>query len=280
MITREDLKAHRDAVYGQSAQQAVEPGPKPEITYAPSVSTEASARRKIDTNDNRFHALKFALGTHGLAPHEVTRQAEAYLRFLEGQPEPAEPPQDSTFVPADPVNVELADLTQSYSEDEPVIAVADSPQEETWELASAGPAVAEELFEEYLATPAYANPHAEELLAEINAGPADEPVTAEEMRAFIDATNDSEALDAACSPRAEEPTFEHIAAAVQEIASPPPPTPDTTDEPELTDEQVERAEERLATQDPITAAEADPDRELEPAGYVNRIPRSKWSWMP
>ena len=222
--------------------------------------------RKIDTNDNRFHALKFALGTHGLAPHEVTRQAEAYLRFLEGQPEPAEPPQDSTFVPADPVNVELADLTQSYSEDEPVIAVADSPQEETWELASAGPAVAGELFEEGGQVLEAADPSADrEAFSAIAATSEESEVAALPM----------------CEPAPEaEPTFEHIAAAVQEIASPPPPTPDTTDEPELTDEQVERAEERLATQDPITAAEADPDRELEPAGYVNRIPRNKWPWMP
>lgn len=40
---------------------------------------------------------------------------------------------------------------------------------------------------------------------------------------------------------------EQITAAVAEIASPSPPTPDASDDPEMTDEQVERVEQNFAT---------------------------------
>jgi hypothetical protein len=57
-----------------------------------------------------------------------------------------------------------------------------------------------------------------------------------------------------------EPTFEYVAAAVEQIAAEPPATPDATDEPEMTDEQVERLEEQTA------AALAEDVRELETVG--------------
>jgi hypothetical protein len=225
---------------------------------------------KIDTEENRFHALKFAAQTLGNAhPGEVVQAANLYLDFLEGRlATTAEQAQAETWVPATtaPVAdepVELADLTESYPAEDPV-AVVDS-----WAAADraiSDIALVSELFEEGPHEAAYANPHADELLAKINAGPADEPVTAEEMRPYIDALE-------------TEPTFEYVAAAVEQIASPPPPAPDATDEPELTDEQVERIEERLAIPDPITAAEHDPEREFETAGvYVNKTNPFK-SWL-
>lgn len=58
-----------------------------------------------------------------------------------------------------------------------------------------------------------------------------------------------------------EPTFEVVAAAVQEIAG-SPPEPDASDEPEMTDEQVERLEEQTRE---ALAEDAAP-RELETVG--------------
>ena len=57
-----------------------------------------------------------------------------------------------------------------------------------------------------------------------------------------------------------EPTFEYVAASVAQIAAEPPATEDATDEPEMTDEQVERLEEQTA------AALAEDVRELETVG--------------
>jgi len=169
---------------------------------------------------------------------------------------------------------EGGDMAEAFAAEfeapEPVIAVADSPQEDAAELvweaeqaevqSDADAALIEELFEEGPHTPAEAE--AQGL-----------PTNTDQLSDWL-----------ANQPAPEaEPTFEHIAAAVQEIASPPPPAPDATEEPELTDEQVERVEERLATPDPIGAAEHEPEptpqRELETAGvYVNRHNPFK-SWM-
>ena len=55
-----------------------------------------------------------------------------------------------------------------------------------------------------------------------------------------------------------EPTFEYVAAAVEQIAG-SPPEPDASDEPEMTDEQVERIEAQ-------TAAALTQERELETVG--------------
>ncbi|HAH11517.1 MAG TPA: hypothetical protein DCL48_15595 [Alphaproteobacteria bacterium] len=205
----------------------------------------------IDTNDNRFHALKFALATSGLQPHEVTKQADAYLRFLEGQPEPAAPPQDSTFVPADPVDVELSDLTESYPADEPV-AMADSPVEE-------------ELFEPH--PPAMTDAEAEaqglptntdQILDWLSEQPdcAREPEPSPEIIAVIEA-----------------PTEAEITAAVEQIADPAPASEDASEQPEMTDEQVERTEDHWrAVSDQIDAAE---QKELEPVGG-ERMRFSPW----
>lgn len=61
-------------------------------------------------------------------------------------------------------------------------------------------------------------------------------------------------------PSEPDPTFEYVAAAVEQIAAEPPAMPDATDDPEMTDEQVERLEEQTA------AALAEDVRELETVG--------------
>jgi hypothetical protein len=111
-------------------------------------------------------------------------------------------------------------------EPEPVVAMADSPQDqEGWGTLDIAAAIAVHDADTALV---------EELFEEQAAGHAEEP----------------------------EPTFEYVAAAVEQIAG-SPPGPDASDEPEMTDEQVERAEQTLAAVDHIGAAE---ERELETVG--------------
>lgn len=229
---------------------------------------------KIDTEENRFHALKFALQTPVADYRDALDAANAYLAFLDGMV--TKPTRICVDAAAPYDDTELSDLTESYPEDEPVVAMADSPQESAgawletqFEAADAGEpaeldawaaadhaisdiALVSELFEE--------GPHAPEVFVSDDHAESLRPETSEQP----------------------EPTFEYVAAAVEQIASPPPPAPDATDEPELTDEQVERIEERLATPDQITAAEHEPERELETVdAYVNVHPttRTKWPWM-
>jgi hypothetical protein len=117
---------------------------------------------------------------------------------------------------------------------EPVVAVADSPQDEaTDEFVTLG-AAAEDVVAQAIAVHDAFAALVEELFTEQPAGHAEEP----------------------------EPTFEYVAAAVEQIAG-SPPEPDASDEPEMTDEQVERAEQTLAAVDHIGAAE---ERELETVG--------------
>lgn len=231
---------------------------------------------KIDTEENRFHALKFALQFYhagGATYDHVLVVADAFADFLDGEKHSADAgvseeevselltqvsPIDTPFRGDD---TELSDLTESYPADEPEppVAVVDS-----WAAADhaiSDIALVSELFEE---------------------GPHEPQVFVSDDHAESLGLSPAETTDwLAEQPAPEaEPTFEYVAAAVEQIASPPPPAPDATDEPELTDEQVERIEERLATQDPITAAEADPERELETvSAYVNVHPRTKWPWM-
>ena len=102
--------------------------------------------------------------------------------------------------------------------DEPVVAMADSPQDEV-------------------------ALHPVDALEQV-LGDRIEPEQYEELRAICD-----EPVEA--TP--EDPTFEYVAAAVEQIAG-SPPGPDASDEPEMTDEQVERAEQTLAAVDHIGAA--------------------------
>ena len=242
---------------------------------------------KIDTEENRFHALKFAAQTLGAAhPAEVVQAANLYLDFLEGrrattaEQAEAEAQGDDTEISAD--DTELSDLTESYPADEPEppVAVVDS-----WAAADnaiSDLALVSELFEE--------GPH-ELSGVTIDGENVAFPLTIEEPTTIHMTVSEgwedakpglnygAEYTRAGLGAVEVDPTFEYVAAAVEQIASPPPPAPDATEEPELTDEQVERIEERLATPDPITAAEADPERELQTAGYVNVLPRHKWPWM-
>jgi hypothetical protein len=63
-----------------------------------------------------------------------------------------------------------------------------------------------------------------------------------------------------------EPTFEYVAAAVEQIAAEPPAMPDATDEPEMTDEQVERLEEQTAAA--LAEDATHRERELETVGGI------------
>lgn len=311
MITREDLKAHRDAVYSQQAEQAVEPAAEAPVTFVtppPPLEMRPGPARKIDTNENRFHALKFALQTPIGNHRDALKAAEAYLRFLEGAPEPEpalapeQPSGESMFFvgsngslyelkpEASPFHkapqtmewqTELSDLTNSYPADEPFVPPLGSGPE--------GGEMAEAFAAEPEPVVAVADSPLEEELFGLQIAAQDGPFATAEDCAAIGLPTTFDEVETVEAPFLRyngdntfgpEPTFEQVAAAVQEIASPPPPAPDTTDEPELTDEQVERAEERLATQDPIGAAE---QRELEPVAdlYVNRVPpRHRWPWMP
>lgn len=182
-------------------------------------------------------------------------------------------------------------LGEDVPEAEPVVAVADSPQDWSADFDDVAHYQAGKVLNEvYGTSDAWAAAdHAISDIALVSElfeeGPHEgEPVLVENTGQLSDWLADACALD---GPKVYErteveidPTFEYVAEAVAQIASPPPPAPDATDEPELTDEQVERIEERLATPDPITAAEADPERELETvSAYVNVHPRTKWPWM-
>lgn len=216
-------------------------------------------------DETRFHALKFAIQNRtGDDARCLVKDAEAFAAFLRDLPAASEEASrviEEAYAAAE--TVELADLTESYPADEPEppVSVVDS-----WAAADhaiSDIALVSELFEE--------GPHPE-VLTDAEAEAQGLPTNTDQLSGW---------LAEQPAPEADEPTFEYVAAAVEQIASPPPPAPDATDEPELTDEQVERIEERLATTiDPITAAEADPERELETAGaYVNVLPRHKWPWM-
>jgi hypothetical protein len=114
---------------------------------------------------------------------------------------------------------------------EPVVAMADSPQDEaTDEFVTLGEA-AEDVVAQAIAVHDADTALVDELFTEQPAGHTEEP----------------------------EPTFEYVAAAVEQIAGSPPPIPDATDEPEMTDEQVERIEAQ-------TAAALTQERELETVG--------------
>lgn len=234
--------------------------------------------KKIDTNDNRFHALKFALATSGLQPHEVTKQADAYLRFLEGQPEPVAPPveygvgqmhyREQGTLGADPAqaDVELADLTESYPADtlpdphdldlactaaQPVIAMADSPVEE-------------ELFEPH--PPAMSDAEAEAKGLPTNTDQIADWLS-EQPDYAREAEPSAELIDVI-----EAPTEAEITAAVEQIADPAPAIEDASEQPEMTDEQVERTEDHWrAAADQIGAAEHEPEKELEPVGVHMRF---------
>ena len=247
------------------------------------------------TNDEtRFHALKFALQYFdaldiGAGPECVIQAAEMFNSFLDGR-DPVTAPQvqaedvgpaagpadepndwiDESFeatkgILAD-VDPELADLTESYplndwvSElpDEPV-AQADSPQEV--------PAAVD------------LSPEETQFFANIYAAAA-EPQPEPEPEAF--------------SVVMPVPTEAEITDAVEAIASSPPPAPDASDEDEMTDDQVERAEDRL--RDPVAnfqtqllsagqalssgsvLADAS-NTENSASPYVNVV-RTKWPWMP
>lgn len=82
---------------------------------------------------------------------------------------------------------------------------------------------------------------------------------------FEDETDEpDEAEDYSCTLQeetADAPTEQEITEAVVAIASPPPPVPDESDAPEMSNDQAERAEELLA------------ERELETAGgFLSRSP--------
>jgi hypothetical protein len=109
---------------------------------------------------------------------------------------------------------------------EPVVAMADSPQDEV-------------------------ALHPVDALEQV-LGDRIEPEQYEELRAICD--------EPVYVTESEDPTFEYVAAAVEQIAGSPPPIPDATDEPEMTDEQVERIEAQTA------AALAEDTRELETVG--------------
>jgi hypothetical protein len=330
MTTPEDRKAHREAVYAQQTDASTE---FVQVTEpAPETAPSTPPARKIDTSENRFHALKFALQTPVGNHHDALAAAEAYLRFLDGVPEPAPAPEQ----PAE--DVELADLTESYPADEPFVpplgsgpeggemadvfapepepvafgrtAYADIPNPaphvtsamlngeggwldnpsrpeppvavvDSWaaaEHAISDEALVEELFEEGAHDDAdpVISPDFLALEPEQQAAILEAVLPAETPFAYEPAPQQNE-WQTLPEPEAD-PTFEHITAAIQEIASPPPPAPDATDEAELTDEQVERAEERLATPDHIGAAE---ERELEPTAdlYVNRQTRKIFPWI-
>jgi hypothetical protein len=110
-------------------------------------------------------------------------------------------------------------------------------------------------------------------------GPHDGPHPFEEVVAVIDSPQDDPVgavlmadspFDVIAQDHAEELAANEfqsigeiaaeVTAAVAAIAAEPPATPDTTDEPEMTDEQVERLEEQTA------AALAEDVRELETVG--------------
>jgi hypothetical protein len=113
---------------------------------------------------------------------------------------------------------------------EPVVAMADSPQDEAAdEFVTLGEA-AEDVVAQAIAVHDADTALVEELFTEQPAGHTEEP----------------------------EPTFEYVAAAVEQIAG-SPPEPDASDEPEMTDEQVERIEAQ-------TAAALTQERELETVG--------------
>ena len=239
------------------------------------------------TNDEtRFHALKFALQYFdaldiGAGPECVIQAAEMFNSFLDGR-DPVTAPQvqaedDQVLAEGDAlieatkgiladVDPELADLTESYplndwvSElpDEPV-AQADSPQEV--------PAAVD------------LSPEETQFFANIYAAAA-EPQPEPEPEAF--------------SVVMPVPTEAEITDAVEAIASSPPPAPDASDEDEMTDDQVERAEDRL--RDPVAnfqtqllsagqalssgsvLADAS-NTENSASPYVNVV-RTKWPWMP
>ena len=82
---------------------------------------------KIDIEENRFHALKFAAQTLGAAhPAEVVQAASLYLDFLEGRANHRADPVGTPGMVIE--DTELSDLTESYPADEPEppVAVVDS----------------------------------------------------------------------------------------------------------------------------------------------------------
>lgn len=191
------------------------------------------------TDETRFHALKFAIQNRtGDDARCLVKDAETFASFLAlgSVPTPEQPVED----------VELADLTESYPADEPIVAVADSPME--------AEAIVDELFGG-LPEPSAESIATMQIIEDINAEVA---VLTGYVNPHIDAL--------------ETPTEAEITAAVEQIADPAPVTEDASEAPEMTDEQVERTEDhwRLAS-DQIGEAEQEPEKELEMAGAYMRF---------
>lgn len=201
-----------------------------------------------NTDENRFHALKFAAQTLGAAhPGDVIQAANLYLDFLEGRlattAEQAEAEAQELAK-----DVELADLTHSYPADEPVIAMADSPME------------AEQIVDELFGLE---HPPA---MTDAEAEAQGLPTNTDQLSDWLAAQPEPE-----MSPTLEAYAAE-ITAAVEQIADPAPVTEDASEQPEMTDEQVERTEDHWrAAADQIGEAEHEPEKELEPVGAHMRF---------
>lgn len=201
------------------------------------------------TDETRFHALKFAIQNRtGDDARCLVKDAETFASFLAlgSVPTPEQPVED----------VELADLTESYPADEPIVAVADSPME--------AEQIVDELFGDEPEPSFTVIPAVEEIRTDwLSEQPdyAREPEPSPELMAAIEET------EAAAAAYVAE-----ITAAVEQIADPAPVTEDASEAPEMTDEQVERTEDhwRLAS-DQIGEAEQEPEKELEMAGAYMRF---------
>jgi hypothetical protein len=191
----------------------------------------------IHTDENRFHALKFAAQTLGNAhPGEVVQAANLYLDFLEGR---------------------LA-TTQEQAE------------------AEAKPFYGKGLAEMVSET-AVMKAAIEAMKAPLVTDEKIDAVESDPDLAFVQWDEQIEAVDDASFADAGDELFEEpdaltakIQSAIVEIAPSPPAHPDETDAPEMTDEQVETLVlERMEAQPPM---EPTVDAYINPAPHKKLFP--------
>lgn len=207
------------------------------------------------TDETRFHALKFALQNFSGTPEEVVAAATLYYRFLTGAPDQA------------PEVAEQPDIGRPTQKWAPPTAL-DTMVTESLAAAETAVSTFPGVSDFVDGQPVLASAEEDEgnaYAAWQETSPAH--ITNEEAEAQGLPTNTDQLGDwLAKQPDWPAPTFEQVAAAVQEIASPPPPADsDPSDEPELTTEQCERYEDTLRAADRVAVAPKEPEPEVKPA---------------